>query len=60
MTREQLMTLFEKACANWGFDFDKDDSGPNGVIYASYETGIMFGMFMQGFDTAKEHYVVTE
>ena len=60
MTREQMMEIFEKSCANWGFDFDKDDTGPNGVIYASYETGIMFGMFMQGFDTAKEHFGVEE
>ena len=55
-----MMEIFEKSCANWGFDFDKDDTGPNGVIYASYETGIMFGMFMQGFDTAKQHFGVEE
>jgi hypothetical protein len=54
------MALFEKSCADWGFDFTKDDTGPNGVIYASYETGIMFGMFMQGFDTAKQHFGVEE
>jgi len=53
-----MMALFEKSCATWGFDFTKDDTGPNGVIYASYETGIMFGMFDMGFDTAKEHFGV--
>jgi hypothetical protein len=60
MTREQMMEIFEKSCATWGFDFSKDDGGPNGLIYASYETGIMFGMFDQGFDTAKEHFGVEE
>lgn len=60
MTREHLMEHFEQACADWGFDFAKDDSGPNGLIYASYETGIMFGMFSVGFDTAKEHFGVEE
>ena len=60
MTREQMMVLFEKSCADWGFDFDKDDTGPNGIIYASYETGIMFGMFDVGFDAAKTHFGVEE
>jgi len=60
MTREQMMEIFEKSCADWGFDFAKDDTGPNGVIYASYETGIMFGMFAVGFDTAKERFGVEE
>lgn len=60
MTREQMMEIFEKSCANHGFDFTKDDTGPNGLIYASYETGTMFGMFAVGFDTAKEHYGVEE
>ena len=55
-----MMVIFEKSCATWGFDFSKDDSGPNGLVYASYETGIMFGMFDQGFDTAKEHFGVKE
>ena len=60
MMREQMMALFEKSCADWGFDFTKDDTGPNGLIYATYETGIMFGMFMQGVVAAKEHYGVKE
>ena len=60
MTREHRMALFEKSCAGWGFDFAKDDTGPNGVIYASYETGIMFGMFDVGFDAAKTHFGVEE
>ena len=41
MTREQMMALFEKSCANWGFDFTKDNTGPNRVVYASYETGCL-------------------
>ena len=60
MTREQIMAIFEKSCVDWGFDFTKDDTGPNGLIYATYETGIMFGMFLQGFETAKEHFGVKE
>lgn len=58
MTKEQLMTIFEKSCANWGLDFTKDDTGPNGLIYADYQTGVMFGMFDTGFDAAKKHYGV--
>ena len=54
MTREEKMVVFERACANWGFDFTKDDTGPNGLMYADCNTGIMFGMFIKGFDTAKE------
>ena len=60
MTREQMMALFERSCANWGFDFTKDNTGPNRVVYASYETGVMFGMFDAGFDAAKEHFGVEE
>jgi hypothetical protein len=54
MTREEKMVVFEQACADWGFDFIKNADGPNGAIYADYETGVMFGMFLKGFDTAKE------
>lgn len=62
MTSEQLMEIFEKECATWGFDFSRDDSNPDGGAsgYASHETGIMFGMFVRGFDTAKEHFGVDQ
>lgn len=60
MTQEQVMDVFEKTCANWGFDFTKDDSSQNGTIYASYETGIMFGMFSIGFEASKEYFGLKE
>ena len=62
MTQEQMMAVFEKANATWAheFDFSKDDSGPNGLIYSSYETGITFGTFLQGWDAAIEHFGVKE
>ena len=58
MKREEMMSIFENACADWGLDFDKDASGPNGIIYTDYETGVMFGIFNKGFETAKEHFGV--
>lgn len=54
MNREQIMVIFEKACADWGFDFEKDLDHPDGLMYANYDTGTMFGMFLHGFKTAKE------
>ncbi len=58
MNDTELMALFEKVCATWGFDLSTDDSGPNGLIYSSYETGLMFGMFSRGVAAAEEHYGV--
>lgn len=58
MNKQEMMEIFEKECANWGFDFSKDDSGPNGLVYVSYETGVMFGMFDKGFEVATEHFGV--
>ena len=55
-----MMVLFEKSCANWGFDLTKDDKSPYGVIYTSFQTGVMFSMIDAGFDAAKEHFGVKD
>lgn len=57
MTREEKMAVFEKACADWCFDFVKDIDNPNGINYLDYHTGIMFGMFIKGFESATESVV---
>lgn len=57
MTREEKMAVFEKSCADWGFDFKKDTDSLNGINYLDYNTGIMFGMFIKGFESATESVV---
>ena len=58
MTREHEMEIFERACADWGFDFAKNSDGPNGLIYNDYNTGCMFGMFSKGFETAVQECIM--
>jgi hypothetical protein len=53
---EKIKQAFEEACADWDFNFTPVENG-NG--YLDYHTGIMFGMFLKGWE-AHEHYNIAE
>ena len=42
---KEAQQAFEKACRDWGFDFEKDESG----AYMDYATGSSFGLFLMGW-----------
>lgn len=57
MTKEEMMKIFEESCDDWGFDFTKNSDGPAGLSYSDFNTGVMCGMFMKGFETSKKMIV---
>lgn len=46
--KDPIKEAFEKACADWDFDFTPSENGDG---YEDYNTGIMFGMFLIGWES---------
>ena len=45
---------FEKATADWGFDYDGDFAEDGRWVYLNYATGTQYGSFLLGWEAGYE------